>query len=341
MAAIAEACGVSKNAVSYALKEGHRGVSAATAERIREKAREMGYKRDPDLSRLARKLGRAHQPEGIQAELPFVVPIPAKEKIGKPLFFMEMCQAHAQRNGYHLKPYYIGPDHYSVARVQQVWESRGIQGVLMFNPSDPYWEALDPFDWDRFSWVTFSETMQDPRLHQLNWHFRQALDLCFLKLRQKGYRRIGMVMQEYYDSIIGHAGMCAVTLHHDRVPKKERVPWLRHRYRLDSPEGTQELSEWLQKVNPDAIVGHNQCLSLLQQLGMGVPEEVAFVDWRLQTEQVGKVTGILPAFATMGRMAIDLLLSQVEHQVKGIPEHPVLLLIEGEWQEGATAPERS
>jgi len=338
MQTIADACGVSRNAVSIAIRGGKKGVSEETAKRIRAKAEELGYVPDPELSRLARRLGRARNHEGIKAEIPFVVPLPQGQPKGTSDFFLKICEAYALKNGYGLRPYSTGPEHYSVDRVQQIWESRGVQGVFIFNPFDGDWSQTGEFDWNRFSWVTFSETVHNPMLHRLNWDFRAALDVCFSKLREKGYQRIGLVMQHRYDEVISHAGLSANALHWDRVPSRERIPWLRHLYMLNTPEGEQELSAWLKTAKPDAIIGHKDCLPVLKKLSLRVPEHLAFACWRLQEPLVGQVAGILPAFATMGRVAVDMLVGQMEHQVRGVPENPILTLIEGDWNEGETAP---
>ncbi len=337
MKMIAEACSVSRNAVSLALA-GKKGVSAKTSEQIRQTAISMGYVLDPELSRIGRRLGRVGKEEGIRAEIPFLVPLVDGQDPEGTLFFMKMCSDHARRCNYHVVPYFTGPGHYSVKRVQEIWKARGINGVLLFNPNDLDWEHTEEFDWENYSWVTFSETMQRPLLHRLNWNFRSAITTCFDKLLVAGFQRIGLVMQERYDEIIGHAGMAAHTLHQDRVSSYERVPWLRHRYRIHTEEGKHELAAWLRKEKPDAIVGHRECLESLCQLGYDIPGDVAFADWRLHEGAQGKVAGIMPAFEMMGRVAVDMLISQMEHSFRGIPEYPTVTYIPGKWEDGETLP---
>ncbi len=336
MQTIADACGVSRNAVSIAMRGGGKGVSTATADRIRAKAEELGYIPDPELSRLARKLGSSRKHEGVRAEIPFVVPIPEGCPDDGSHFFMDMCRPFALKQGYKVTPYFTGLNHYSVARVQQIWESRGVKGVLLFNPFDTEWDHTEQFEWDRFSWIIFSESVHDPLLHRMNWDFRSALDTCFFQLQQKGYQRVGMVLQKRYDELVGHAGLAADAIHRDRTPTKDQVSWLRHLGLIGAEEGRNALRAWLKKEKPDAVIGHGACKDVIQQLGYRIPEDIGFADWRLDQDMVGEVAGILPSFASMGRIAVDLLLSQVEHQITGIPEHPVLTLIEGHWVEGQT-----
>ncbi|MDR1281730.1 MAG: LacI family DNA-binding transcriptional regulator [Opitutaceae bacterium] len=63
LADIARRAGVSRVAVSYALREGT-GTSAGTRERIRAIAKELGYRPDPGLTRLMARLHEDRRARG-------------------------------------------------------------------------------------------------------------------------------------------------------------------------------------------------------------------------------------------------------------------------------------
>ncbi len=337
MQMIADACGVSRNAVSVALRGGGKNVSEATGARIRAKAEELGYTRDPELSRLARRLAQNKTKGGVRGEIPFLVPVPKGYQPESSLMYQGMCKDAARRMGYQLEPYFCGPDFHSPKRVQQIWRSRGIRGVLMFSPFLEEMTGEWAIHWDAFSWVLFSETMNTPMFHRINWDFKASVLVCYQKLREKGYRRIGLIMADGYDSKIGHGGTAATAIHHQYCKPTERVP------RLSSNDASPQtkpsvIEKWVERSQPDAVIALDDVLPVIQRCSSKTNTTLGFASFRLEKEHAGLIAGVMPGFETLAKTAIELLVGQMDHNVKGIPKHPLLTHVEGEWMEGPTAP---
>ncbi|GEM_PF-984488 len=336
MQSIADACGVSRNAVSIALRGGEKGVSQATAKRIRDKAEELGYVPDPELSRLAKRLGERKRKEGIRGELAYLVPLIEGKERGEGMMYQEICQEQARRLGYRLVPYYCGLGQATPQQLQQVWQNRGVQGVMVFSPFLRELTGENTFDWDAFSWVACSDSLQSPLLHRFNWDFREAVTLCYEKLFENGYRRIGLVMNDTYDRLVGYAGTGAHALYQARCPKQDQIPRLAA-VEMGNPAMRLELFQgWLEAWTPDAVIGLSDTEEDLRSLGYRIPEDIAYATFRLRTHELGKIAGVLPGFETLAKTAIELLVSQVDHQVKGLPQHPLRTLVEGEWRDGSS-----
>lgn len=83
---------------------------------------------------------------------------------------------------------------------------------------------------------------------------------------------------------------------------------------------------------------------LLTHLGYDIPQDLAYV--ALDVEQtrlahVEEVAGINQNLPLIGATAIDILASQLYHNELGLPQRPVISMIEGYWVAGRTAPSRA
>ena len=85
-------------------------------------------------------------------------------------------------------------------------------------------------------------------------------------------------------------------------------------------------------VNPDVP-------GWLREAGIAVPRQVAsaLLDWH---GQYGDIAGADQNNALVGAAAVDILITQLRHNERGIPEHPRTTMIDSTWHDGATVPPR-
>lgn len=109
----------------------------------------------------------------------------------------------------------------------------------------------------------------------------------------------------------------------------------------DDTSDVASVRAWLKRWKPDVVIGFGpKQLETLLKLGYRVPGDVAFI--ALDVEQtklahVEQVAGIDQNLPMVGATAIDMLAGQLYHNEQGLPQRPVLSMIDGFWVDGRTA----
>jgi LacI family transcriptional regulator len=78
-------------------------------------------------------------------------------------------------------------------------------------------------------------------------------------------------------------------------------------------------------------------MSALQQLGMRIPQDIAFVDLFLDRVD-GSVAGVRQNHETVGALAVEILAGQLQHNKYGVPDIPTTTYVEGTWHDGNSCP---
>src|SRR5579862_5217790 len=128
---LARALGLSRAAVSLGLRDSPE-IAAATRERIRAMAREMGYEPNPTAAALSR-LRRASTVEPIHAALAWLNLWPDPKKLRTFAEFDRYWQgakASAEKFGYRLEEF-PGNERVSIPPLEKILLARGIPGILL------------------------------------------------------------------------------------------------------------------------------------------------------------------------------------------------------------------
>jgi hypothetical protein len=94
---------------------------------------------------------------------------------------------------------------------------------------------------------------------------------------------------------------------------------------------------WYQQHRPDVIISTNpQDLGVwLERWRLRPPRDLGLVN--LSGTRLGEpVSSILQSSETIGAHAIDLIVSGIEHNERGVSTLPSILLVPGKWNEGQT-----
>jgi len=328
---IAKEAGSSLAAVSMSLRDDPR-IPAVTRDRVKEAAKQLGYRPDPALSEFitARWRGGASR-EGVT--LGFLHNSP--DTVGGDARIYRGALARAVELGYKLDTFYT-KQYADDAALQRVLRARNIRGLLL----DMFEPPCVNLDWGDFCAVNCRLGNFLPPLHTVYQDVLSAIEALWQGAHARGYRRIGFAMLEYDNAALDDDALRRAAISWTQN-QSEAVPPL---ILKSSQDWWHKTPRWYRKWNPDAVLGLNVAIlhALTMEGGVKVPEEVGFA--RLVSEdgaEIGQVAGLVDPEEPIGRAAIDQLDLCLRTHQYGLPEVRMHHLIEPRWQEGASLPARA
>jgi LacI family transcriptional regulator len=334
---IAAKIGVSHATVALALKNHHR-ISEKRRLEVQRVAAEMGYAPDPLLAALAAYRSR-NQLTKLQSALAWINHWEQPEKLrGAHREFdayWHGAEKAAKRFGYRLDEIRWEPE-FSARRFEQILLTRAIRGVLIPpHPTPPDW---GDFDWNKFSVVRFGLSVSTPDSHLVTADQLRAVLMAVRKISELGYRRIGLVIPGDQDRRLGGnfiGGFAAAQIFY----KLKVLPPLlieERFYTREADKGAQLLNQWFKKNKPDALLTSVGSLpAILQSLKYRIPKDIAVAGTSID---VPVDAGIDQHSEAIGRMAVEMLVSQINLNERGEPVDPARILIESRWRDGKSLP---
>ena len=330
--AIAEKAGVSAMTVSRVLGNSPR-VAAATRRRVLAAARALKYQPDPHLTRMM-SLVRSRKAPRLRAVLAVIrEDLPHDEVHSQHYQYVPIAdiQRRAEQHGYHVEEFWLGRDGLTPQRLCKILHARGIEGVIVSPQSAQL--PCSELDYSRFAAVTFGYAMRRPSLHLCAGNMNQGIQMAGTRLRERGYRRIGVAITQWIDDR-SENGYSGGWFHFQQgLPKSERVPMLLLPHSNIS-HSFGAFSDWMKAQRPDAIISFDTHVpGWLKRLGLRVPDDIAFVvhDW---TTKMRDYAGIFQRRDHLAAAAVDLVATQLLHHERGVPEVPRQILIPALWVEG-------
>jgi len=336
---VARAIGVSASAVSLAIKGSPR-VSEPVRRRIRAKIQEMGYQPDPMLAALSHyRRSKGDRPIG--AELAWINCWPAPQKLRSYREFelyWQGASAEARANGFRLEEFRL-KEYESAERLEKVLRARNIQGILLppqFNAIGINWGG---FRWGDFCIIRFGHSVSNPRAHLVTSDQLTDGIIAFENVWNKGYRRIAYVTT--HDTAVKGARFSAGFLQGQlRVGTRVRLRPLLLGDEQNPKQDREQLAAWLRQHKPDAIFTNLPYVhNLLGKCGYQVPKDIGLAVTSVLDAGAG--AGIDQNSIEIGKAAIQMLISLINHNERGIPEVCRELLIEGRWVDGDTLPSKN
>lgn len=329
---IAKKAGVSKASASLALN-GKPGVSAKLQQKIQLIATEMGYHKDPALSRIAACRWKSTEaPAGsVLGFLATANPLYPRIKPNPSQFSLYAAAAgHAAHLGYQIQ--FIDCSRYTEPKkLSDMLYHRGIQGLVIGNIYDQ--KFADEFEWDKFYSVAAFEGYVQVPVEQVSHSYTHALTKCWNMMRSYGMERIGLVLFQYKEKYFGNTMLCSLFeyLKQDIDPCN-RLPTLFY----ETPEQT---VQWVQDQKPEVLIGFNDTFywRLLEQ-SVRFPEDVSFVSL-MRNEDAPlheQLAGISSSMLQMGIFAVDRVDSLIRQGGPHIPEYPISHRFMGPWKDGGS-----
>jgi len=189
-------------------------------------------------------------------------------------------------------------------------------------------------DYTELAAATFGYGLQSPVLHRACTNMMQGLLAAVRELTLRGYRRIGLAITEWIDARVDHAYSGSLLYYQQRVPLRERVPLL-ILTENNPAHGRRAFGTWVRKHHPDVIISFHTYVPdwLGEDLNLRIPDDIGLVvhDW---TAGMGDFAGINHCRALVAAAAVDLVVTQLMQNERGIPAVPRQVLVPPTWISG-------
>ncbi|MGJ8650367.1 MAG: LacI family DNA-binding transcriptional regulator [Opitutaceae bacterium] len=330
MQQIADAAGVSKSAVSLALRNDPR-IPESTRKRIQAVADEMGYRRNPVVDSLMTQLRSGRQPS-FQANLG-LINCSSLADLGQNHTFSRLREgvlARAELLGYGVEEYWLEQPDIKPHRLKQILQTRGIRGLVLIAALTPEMihEGYSEF-WNEFACavlgVTHLHNHLDCSTNDQYLTARGATEKVF----ELGYKRPMLFLPPQDDELLDNkfsAGFCSVASRFK--PKNRLSPLPLDLEKLDAAIAS------IQEQKPDVVITNKiELYDAMIAAGVSVPKEVGFVhlDWH---DAIEHVAGMRQNNRIVGSAGVDLVVGQLQKNEYGPQQFPKVVQIESVWVDG-------
>ena len=328
---IAKLAGVSVATVSLALRKSPR-LLASTVARVESIAQQVGYRRNPELSRvMSETVGSRYRQTGETITCVVSRSGTTLESISVPFRAMK---ERAASYGYALESFHLFEDGRSAARANQILWARGTAGLVVLPP--PFRLRKDgkitlPIEWNKFCVVELDDVMTEPHLNRVRHNHLGGIWRALEELEILGYRRIGLCLLNHVEFDTHHR-WTAGYLYWSRIRGYNDLdPFI---FREVSGN---DVAKWIRRQRIDAVLAPGvEVLHWMRACGIRVPEEIGYASLDLFDSGAENATGIEQRRDVLWSKAIDLLVTSIHHGERGAPQHPTTSSSAGDWRPGAT-----
>lgn len=325
---IARRAGVSKMTVSLALR-GHPDAAAKTRDRLRRLAEEMGYRPNPLIVANMAQL-RAGRPAAFAGTIAFAghgdSPARNTTNVQSHRIFGG-ARRRAEALGYKIEWFSLGEPAVDGRRLSDILKARGIFGVVL--GADGVLPPNRHLDWSSFALAAIGRTEIGRELHRTMGDYYRAVREACHRCRARGYRRIGLAVSREHDTAHQNLHRSAFLGSQSEWPRAEHVaPLIADRWE------PQSFLEWVKRRRPEVVmVAYDDPISWIRDAGLRIPEDIGVIRPHVNDRGLG-VAGFLFEDAELGAAAVDLVVEQLNHNERGVPEVVKRVLLPGRWFEG-------
>lgn len=328
---LAKILGVSRTTISEAMR-GSACVKPETAARIRKAAEAAGYRANPLAGAVMSELRRSNTGtfRGVIALL--MLDESARPEYAKK-FHREIIRGATERAvslGFKVESFTAtGATGISMARLNQILQSRGIQGVVIL----PAWDEPDfaALDWSRFAGVYTDYSIRKPALHSICPDHYRSLVTALRRLRERGYKRAGLFMQRHTDARLLGRWQGAFLSFQNSNPEKNPVPPL-----VDEEITADNFKKWFKRHNPDVVIGHqSEAVEWMEACGARVPRTHGFFCLNTSRQHIS-CAGLEQRASLIGARAVESVVAMLHRNERGIPEISSLTTIPSRFVDGPT-----
>lgn len=334
---IADKLGVDKSTVSLALSKNPR-ISAATKKRVRDMARQLGYRPDPIRSLLARDRWSGHHCEtGIGIAYFVHSGMPQLHLHRK---FLEAARARALERGYALTEFDLAT-YPSATGLARVLSARGIRGILLPQfLTDPGVGRMLVAQ-DEFAVICLDNGRWRLPFHHVSPNIFATTRMLWKEVLNRGYRRIGGAILCHTPPAIDDWSRLggSIVAQTELLPAENCVPLLRTSFD-DYPS----FERWLNEHRPDAVIGLLPAVhDWLVRAGTRVPRDIGFASLifnpKLPDQRI--FSGFLAQDDAVAEAGVDALIAAIMANQTGLPQLQHELLVDPVWHEGSTLPHKN
>ena len=325
---IARRGGVSKMTVSLALR-GHPHAAAGTRDRLRKLANEMGYRPNPLIAANMAQL-RAGRRTAYAGTLAFAgigeSPLGMTPNTQSTRIFVG-AQRRAETLGYRIAWFSLEDESMDGARLSEIIKARGIPGVVL--GANRMVEERWHLDWDRFAVAAIGRTEVGHELHRTVGDYYRAVREACHRCRARGYRRIGLAVTREHDMAHQNLHRSAFLGAQSDWPRADHVqPLVAERWEPGP------FLAWVKRHRPEVVItSYDDPVHWIRDAGLRIPEDIGIIRPHVNDRALG-TSGFLFDDAELGAAAIDLVVEQLNHNERGLPDMVKRVLLPGRWFEG-------
>lgn len=328
---VASAAGVSRMAVSYALR-GDPQIATETRRRITALAESMGYRPDPLIQRLSAHLAEARRSAHVGC-IGYITCDHSKDAWrGIPPYVTAFNSSvkRAEQLGYRLEDFWLGERGMTGAKLSRILTHRGVPGIIIA----PIPGGMKPpgLKWANFAVAALGYSMIRPPVNRaVNHQLNTALE-AIRQLVRLGYQRIGLCVTRDQDRRVNHAWEHAMHFHHARVAGSRRIkPY------IEEALSPVDIVRWFESEKPDCLlVQHPLIRDILKEAGYRVPEDVGLAMLDRNPYVENEFAGMNQRHDEIGAACVDIVVAQIHRNERGLPSAPRTVMIDGIWEAGST-----
>lgn len=337
MADIAAEAGVSRNAVSLALRNDP-SISQGTKNRIAAIAKRRGYTRNPVISEVMSRMGGRGRQGRLGGMAIFNANVDPQAFRRHPTIpnYLEGCRRRAELWGFALHTFWLHERGTSGSRWCDILTARGIRGLLivglMKNNRLP--PAFAPV-WQRFPCVVTGVRTREPALNFACVDHHILAKRAVEKAVVLGYQRPGLVLDQEIDDLVEGRFSSGYRLGQESLPAPQRLPPFFHNALAE--DTFHDFAKWMRHHQPDLLlILYNRVRDWLERLGMDVPGHVGIIqlEWRSNRPHIA---GMNQHNELAGEAAAEMLAGMIFRGQCGPPAYPVGTLIGPTWEDGPSA----
>jgi LacI family transcriptional regulator len=325
---IARRAGVSKMTVSLALR-GHPHAAAETRKRLRRLADDMGYRPNPLIVANMAQL-RAGRPSAYAGTLAFVGCGESPERTsgntqGRRIFVGAGRRAEAL--GYRIEWFGLDDAAPDGRRLSEILQARGVPGVVL--GANRMLPPSAHLEWSQFAIAAIGRTDVGHELHRTVGDYYRAVREACQRCRTRGYRRIGLAISREHD--IAHQSLHRSALLGCQAewPRRQHVPVL-----IAEQWAAEPFLAWVERHRPEVVIAsYDDPVRWLAEAGYKIPEDIGLIRPHVNDRSIG-VGGFLFDDSELGSAAVDLVVEQLNHNERGLPDTVKRVLLTGRWFEG-------
>jgi LacI family transcriptional regulator len=327
---IAAKTGFAKTTVSLSLRNNPK-IPEATRQLVRAAARELDYRPDPALARIAEHRWRTRAAHSGSTIAFVTMANPAAGDLPDSQA-MAGARDRAKELGYGFEHFRL--ENYSnAARLGSVLFHRGIRGVIVGHVSQG--DFCSQFPWGRFSAVGCNVGQFRPPISVVVPDDAHAMIQAWRHAAEHGHRLIGVALAEEARPMREFDRICAALHCQSDLPAGEpRVPILRVQ-----PSDRDGFLRWMRQHGPEAVVGSDEIfLRWIREAGYGIPRELGFVSLAVNPSggSEPRIAGMDCNPGMIGQAAVEQLDILIRTNQIGPPNRPFALMVESSWVPGET-----
>ncbi len=330
MQTIADAVGCSRMTVSLALRNSP-DIATKTREKIQKAARELGYVPNPLVSTLmSQRAGK--KDEGGRVPLALINTFEDFSAFKRIEFYNEALkgmQKRAAELGFYGEVFHLNQASGLNARqLDRILLNRGIRGVIIMPLGQPDFDFT--LSWEHYSVTAIAHTWHGAPIHRSGPDLFGNASLLMETLFRLSFRRPGLLLHHEVHTRTRGIEAGAYYLYQNEHPELAKIPLL---LRNDTSP-ISEIEQWVQKYQPDIVIGHGDQTRYLTQLPVALQRKLSYAELNLMPSQMKRLGGICPRPNIVGEQAVELVVSHLHRNEFGLPEHPRMTMVSGTWYDG-------